>query len=35
VRNPKIVAAIINIEEVDVTTRIGSRKILGVAKSLH
>ncbi len=35
VRNPKTIAATINIEEVDVTTRIGSPKILGVAKSLH
>jgi hypothetical protein len=34
VRNPKIVVAIINIEEVDVT-RTGSLKILGVAKNLH
>jgi hypothetical protein len=35
VKNPKIVAATVNIEEVDVTTRIRSPKILGVAKSLH
>jgi hypothetical protein len=35
VRNPKIVAATVNIEEVDVTTRIRSPEILGVAKSLH
>jgi len=35
VRNPKSVAATINIEEVDVTARIGSLEILGVAKSLH
>ncbi len=35
VRNPKTIATIINIEEVDVTTRIGSLEILGVAKSLH
>jgi hypothetical protein len=35
VRNSKIVAATINIEEVDVIARIGSLEILGVAKSLH
>jgi len=35
VKNPKIVAATINIEEVDVTTRTRSLEILGVAKSLH
>ncbi len=35
VRNPKIIVAIINIEEVDVTARIRSPEILGVAKSLH
>jgi hypothetical protein len=35
VRNPKTIAAIINIEEVDVIARIGSPEILGVAKSLH
>jgi hypothetical protein len=35
VRNPKIVAATINIEEIDVTTRIGSLEILSDAKSLH
>ncbi len=35
VRNPKIVATTINIEEVDVIARIGSLEILGVAKSLH
>jgi hypothetical protein len=35
VRNPKTVAATINIEEVDVTARIGSPEILGVAKNLH
>ncbi len=35
VKNPKTIAATINIEEVDVTTRIGSPEILGVAKSLH
>ncbi len=35
VRNPKTIAATINIEEVDVTTRIGSLEILGVARSLH
>ncbi len=35
VRNPKTIAATINIEEVDVITRIGSLKILSVAKSLH
>ncbi len=35
VRNPKTIGTIINIEKVDVTTRIGSPKILGVAKSLH
>ncbi len=35
VRNPNIVVATINIEEVDVTARTGSPKILGVAKSLH
>jgi hypothetical protein len=35
VRNPKTVTATINIEEVDVTARIGSLEILGVAKSLH
>jgi len=34
-RNPKTIVATINIEEVDVTTRIGSLEILGVAKSLH
>ncbi len=35
VRNPKIVAAIINIEEVDVIARTRSLEILGVTKSLH
>jgi hypothetical protein len=35
VKNPKTNAATINIEEVDVTARIGSPEILGVAKSLH
>jgi hypothetical protein len=35
VRNPKFVAATVNIEEVDVTARTRSPKILGVAKSLH
>ncbi len=35
VRNPKIVATIVNIEEVDVLARTGSPEILGVAKSLH
>jgi hypothetical protein len=35
VRNPKTVAATINIEHVDVIARIGSPEILGVAKSLH
>jgi len=35
VRNPKTVAAIVNIEEVDVTARTRSLEILGVAKSLH
>jgi len=35
VRNPKTIADTINIEEVDVTARIRSPKILGVAKSLH
>ncbi len=35
VRNPKTVAATVNIEEVDVTTRTRSLEILGVAKSLH
>jgi hypothetical protein len=35
VKNPKTIATIINIEEVDVTTRTRSPKILGVAKSLH
>jgi hypothetical protein len=35
VRNPKTVAAIVNIEEVDVPARTGSPKILGVAKNLH
>jgi hypothetical protein len=35
VRNPKIVATIINIEEVDVIARTGSPEIFGVAKSLH
>jgi hypothetical protein len=35
VRNPKSVAATVNIEKVDVTARIRSSKILGVAKSLH
>jgi hypothetical protein len=35
VRNPKTIAATINIEKVDVTTRIGSPEIFGVAKSLH
>jgi hypothetical protein len=35
VRNPKIIATTINIEEVDVTARIGTLEILGVAKSLH
>jgi hypothetical protein len=35
VRNPKTIATTINIEEVDVTTRIRSPKILSVAKSLH
>ncbi len=35
VRNPKVVATTINIEEVDATARIRSHEILGVAKSLH
>jgi hypothetical protein len=35
VRNPKIVATIVNIEKVDVITRIGSPEILGVTKNLH
>jgi hypothetical protein len=35
VRNPKSIAATVNIEEVDVTARIRSPEILGVAKSLH
>jgi hypothetical protein len=35
VRNPKTVAATVNIEEVDVPARTGSPEILGVAKSLH
>jgi hypothetical protein len=35
VSNPKIVAATVNIEEVDVPARIRSPEILGVAKSLH
>jgi hypothetical protein len=35
VRNPKSVAATVNIEEVDVTTRTRSPEILGVVKSLH
>jgi hypothetical protein len=35
VRNPKTIAATINIEEVDVTTRNGSLEILGVAKNMH
>jgi hypothetical protein len=35
VRNPKTITTTINIEEVDVITRTGSLKILGVAKSLH
>jgi hypothetical protein len=35
VRNPKTIAAIVNIEEVDVTTSTRSPEILGVAKSLH
>ncbi len=35
VRNPKTVAATVNIEEVNVPTRTGSPEILGVAKSLH
>ncbi len=35
VKNPKSVAGTINIEEVDVTVRTRSPKILGVAKRLH
>jgi hypothetical protein len=35
VRNPKTVAATVNIEEVDVPARTGSPEILGGAKSLH
>jgi hypothetical protein len=35
VRNPKSVAATVNIEDVDVTARTRSPKILGVAKNLH
>jgi hypothetical protein len=35
VRNPKAIATTINIEEVDVTARIRSPEILGVAKNLH
>ncbi|CAM6041988.1 unnamed protein product [Sphagnum compactum] len=35
VRNPKTVAATVNIEEVDVPVRTKSPEILGVAKSLH
>ncbi len=35
VRNPKIVVAVINIKEVDATTRIGSPDILGVIKNMH
>jgi hypothetical protein len=35
VRIPKIVATTITIEEVDVTARIRTLEILGVAKSLH
>ncbi len=35
VRNPKIVATTINIEEVDVIARIGSLEIFGDAKNLH
>ncbi len=35
VKNPKIVATIVNIEEVDATTRTRSPEILSVAESLH
>jgi hypothetical protein len=35
VRNPKTITNTINIEEEDVTARIRSPEILGVAKSLH
>jgi hypothetical protein len=35
VRNPKIIATTINIEEVDVIARTGSLEIFSVAKSLH
>jgi len=35
VKNPKTVAAIVNIEEVNVLARTRSPEILGVAKSLH
>jgi hypothetical protein len=35
VRNQKTVATTVNIEEVNVPSRTGSPKILGVTKSLH
>jgi hypothetical protein len=35
VRNPKNVTTTINIEEIDVTSRIRYPKILSVAKNLH